>query len=146
MVSSGTLHRVTLVRIDVSEELSASFIRVTRIGELITLAATSNRPTLRRHTEDTILHSHLRENFKSYIAPVCLDVFWGIMPCGSSYNRRFGKHITSILSVYESGKTPNFYYRGITVDYPPHIRIVCKVLEYNRAAMSLRGAVKMEAI
>jgi hypothetical protein len=26
--------RVTLVRIDVSEELSASFIRVTRIGEL----------------------------------------------------------------------------------------------------------------
>jgi hypothetical protein len=28
------LHRVALVRIDVSEELSASFIRVTRIGEL----------------------------------------------------------------------------------------------------------------
>jgi hypothetical protein len=28
------LRRVALVRIDVSEELSASFIRVTRIGEL----------------------------------------------------------------------------------------------------------------
>jgi hypothetical protein len=28
------LRRVTLVRVDVSEELSASFIRVTRIGEL----------------------------------------------------------------------------------------------------------------
>jgi hypothetical protein len=49
-VSSGTLHRVALVRTDVSEEPSASFIRVTRIGELGTaLAATSNRHTLRRN-------------------------------------------------------------------------------------------------
>jgi hypothetical protein len=36
---------------DVSEEFSASFIRVTRIGELgTTLAVTSNRRTLRRNT------------------------------------------------------------------------------------------------
>jgi hypothetical protein len=43
-VSSGTLRRVVLVITDVSEELSASFIRVTRIGELgTTLAVTSNR-------------------------------------------------------------------------------------------------------
>jgi hypothetical protein len=42
------LHRVDLVRTDVSEELSASFIRVTRIGELGTvLAVTSNRNMLR---------------------------------------------------------------------------------------------------
>jgi hypothetical protein len=42
-VSSGILHRVALVRTDVSEELSASFIRVTRIGELgTTLAVTSS--------------------------------------------------------------------------------------------------------
>jgi hypothetical protein len=34
MVSSGMLHRVALVRTDVSDELSASFIRGTRIGEL----------------------------------------------------------------------------------------------------------------
>jgi hypothetical protein len=34
MVSSGMLRRVVLVRTDVSEEPSASFIRVTRIGEL----------------------------------------------------------------------------------------------------------------
>jgi hypothetical protein len=39
MASSGMLHHVALVRTDVSEELSASFIRVTRIGELGTRLA-----------------------------------------------------------------------------------------------------------
>jgi hypothetical protein len=34
MVSSVILRRVALVRTDVTEELSASFISVTRIGEL----------------------------------------------------------------------------------------------------------------
>jgi hypothetical protein len=44
MVSSGMLRRVALVRTDDSEELSASIIRVTRIGELgTTLAVTRNR-------------------------------------------------------------------------------------------------------
>jgi hypothetical protein len=103
MVSSGMLRRVALVRTDVSEEPSASFIRVTRIGELgTTLAATTIRRTLRRLVvaasvvpsspilvtlmkealgssetsiltratrfnipEDTIRHSHRRENLKS---------------------------------------------------------------------------------
>jgi hypothetical protein len=39
MASSGMLRRVALVRTDVSEELSASIIRVTRIGELGTTLA-----------------------------------------------------------------------------------------------------------
>jgi hypothetical protein len=99
MVFSGMLRRVTLVRTDVSEELSASFIRVTRIGELrvflrnvrgllfrasvvpsspilVTLKkealSTSETSVLTRTTrhnipEDTILHSHRRENLKPYI-------------------------------------------------------------------------------
>jgi hypothetical protein len=99
MVSSGMLRRVALVRTDVSEEPSTSFIRVTRIDELGTrkyqvflrsvrrlLVAASvvpsspilvilmkealgssetsvlTRPTRRNIPEDTILHSHCREN------------------------------------------------------------------------------------
>jgi hypothetical protein len=63
------LCRVALVRTDVSEELRASFIRVTKIGELeTTLAITNNQQKLRRNTnfltratwsnipEDAILH------------------------------------------------------------------------------------------
>jgi hypothetical protein len=47
--SSEMLRRVALVRTDVSEELIASTMRVTRIGEVgTTLAVTSNRHTLRR--------------------------------------------------------------------------------------------------
>jgi hypothetical protein len=53
------LRRVALVRTDVSEELSAFFIRVTRIGELgKTLASTSNRRTLQRNTK-LVLVFHL---------------------------------------------------------------------------------------
>jgi hypothetical protein len=39
MVSSGILRRVALVRTDISEGPSASFIRVTRIGEVGTTLA-----------------------------------------------------------------------------------------------------------
>jgi hypothetical protein len=56
MASSGMLRRVALVRTDVSEELSMSIIKVTRIGELgTTVAVTSNRRTLRRNTNSWYL-------------------------------------------------------------------------------------------
>jgi hypothetical protein len=45
---SGMLRSVAVVRTNASEELSASFIRATSIGELrTTLAVTSNRRTPR---------------------------------------------------------------------------------------------------
>jgi hypothetical protein len=109
MASSGTLRRVALLRTDVSDELSASFIRVTRIGEVgTTLVLNSNRRTLRRNSspilvtlmkealsysetsvlrratrrnipEDAILHSHRRENLKSYkrILELLLILYFG---------------------------------------------------------------------
>jgi hypothetical protein len=47
MSSSGMLRHVALVRTNVTEELSASIIRETRIGELGTvLAVSGNRHTL----------------------------------------------------------------------------------------------------
>jgi hypothetical protein len=59
MASSVMLRRVALVRTDVSEELSASFIRVTGIGELgTTLAVTSNRRTLQRNTNVGTYENH----------------------------------------------------------------------------------------
>jgi hypothetical protein len=70
------LRRVALVRTGVSEEPSASFIRVTRIGELGTPGSSETsvltRATPRNIPEDTILHSHRRENLKSYnITALC---------------------------------------------------------------------------
>jgi hypothetical protein len=56
IVSPGMLRRVALVKTYVSKEPGASFIRVTRIGELgTTQAATSNRRTQR--TSKSLAHS-----------------------------------------------------------------------------------------
>jgi hypothetical protein len=53
MPPSGMLCHVALVRKDVSEERTASIIRVTRIDELgMMLAVTSNQCMLRRNTKD----------------------------------------------------------------------------------------------
>jgi hypothetical protein len=92
MASSGMLRRVAIVRTDVSVELSAPFIGVTRIVELgvgfvvtasvvpssqilVTLmnealrfseTSVLTRAARRKVPEDAILHSHRRENFNSY--------------------------------------------------------------------------------
>jgi hypothetical protein len=53
MPSYEMLRRVAFVNTDVSDELSASFIRVTRIGELGTmLAVTSNRRSDSCHPDE----------------------------------------------------------------------------------------------
>jgi hypothetical protein len=57
------LRRVALVGTNVSEEPSASFIKVTTL----VLFRVHRRATRRNIPEDTILHSHRRENLKSYI-------------------------------------------------------------------------------
>jgi hypothetical protein len=82
MVSSGLLHRVALVITKVLEEPGASFIRVTKIGELGTTqmkeapgsseTSVLTRATRCNNPEDAILHSHRRENLKSYIPESCL--------------------------------------------------------------------------
>jgi hypothetical protein len=81
------LHHVALARTDVSEELSASFIRVTRIVvpsspilvtlimEALSSTETSvlTRATWRNIPEDGVLHSHRCENLKSYILHIVND-------------------------------------------------------------------------
>jgi hypothetical protein len=58
MASFKMLRRVALVRTDVSEELSSSFIRGTRIGDLgTTLALSSNRRTMRRNVRANVVPS-----------------------------------------------------------------------------------------
>jgi hypothetical protein len=74
--SSGMLRSVAFVITDFSEEHLASIIRVTTIGVVgIMLTENSSQSTLRRNTRATrrnipeggILHSHRRENLRSYI-------------------------------------------------------------------------------
>jgi hypothetical protein len=75
--------RVALVRIDVSEELSASIIRVTRIGELgTTLAVTSNQrthavfstfPSLHPSSVQILSSAPYSQTHSYYISPLMLE-------------------------------------------------------------------------
>jgi hypothetical protein len=70
MPSSGMLRRVALVSTDVSEQRSASIIRVAIIGALeTTLAVTSNRRTLRRNAKNIFLLSVRRLLVTANVVP-----------------------------------------------------------------------------
>jgi hypothetical protein len=56
MASSGMLRRVALVRTDVSEAPSASFIRVIKIGELGTTLAVTGYLEPKKQLEGTSKH------------------------------------------------------------------------------------------
>jgi hypothetical protein len=80
------LRHVALVRIDVSEELSTSFIRVTRIDELgTTLAVTSNWRMLRRNTKylvpsSPVLVTLMKEVLSSSETQVLTRATWRNIP------------------------------------------------------------------
>jgi hypothetical protein len=77
MVPSGILRRVALARTNVSEKLSASFIRVTRFGELgTTLAVNSYRRTLRRNTK----YAMAPRGFPAKDFPCGVETAIGILP------------------------------------------------------------------
>jgi hypothetical protein len=81
MLSFEMLHRVALVRTDVSEELSPSTIRTTRIGELGTmLAKTSSMRRLQVTTNvvpsSPILVALIMEALSSSETPVLTRATW----------------------------------------------------------------------
>jgi hypothetical protein len=65
------LRRVAVVKTDVLEELSASIIRVSRIGELVTtLAVTSNRRTLFRSVRRLLVTANAVPSSPILITPM----------------------------------------------------------------------------
>jgi hypothetical protein len=77
MASSGMSHRVALVRTDVSEELSASFIGVTRIEELRTMLALTSMPvTASVVPSSSILVTLMKEALLSSETSVFTRVTW----------------------------------------------------------------------
>jgi hypothetical protein len=127
------LGRVALVRTDVTEELSASIIRMTRLRELGTTLALNSvvpsspilvtmikealrssetsiliRSTLLNIPEDTILYSHRREKLKSYKN----FLFWKILETtalGRSNLKGVRHHKTQY---YMKNLTRNSYWRS----------------------------------
>jgi hypothetical protein len=104
---------VALVRTDISEELSASIIRVTKIGELEALAVTSNRRTLRRNTE------------------------W--LCCRDDEGGKFLRNVGSYKShtAYTSQKTPFFIVTAVITSNLAHILSIVSCFSHKSTAVCL---------
>jgi hypothetical protein len=102
LIESVFLHSVLQLLITASAVLT-SLIHFTLMTKAIQSSETSvlTRATRRHIAEDGILHSHRRENIKSYILWSILfevftavtmknGVFWDVTPRVSCENRRFG--------------------------------------------------------
>jgi hypothetical protein len=95
------LRRVVLVRTDISEELSASIIRVTTTGELETMLTLKN------------------------------GVFWDVTPCGSCKNRRFVTLIKEALGASVTSVLPRATRRKIPEDTILHSQRRENLKSYN---------------
>jgi hypothetical protein len=107
MTCSGMLRRVALVRTDVSEELSSSFIRVTRISELeTTLAVTMPRPLVRSRVvpSSPILVALIKGLLSSSETSVLTRATWLNIPEDAilhSYSRETS-NLTTLSFIYTS--------------------------------------------
>jgi hypothetical protein len=80
MASSGMLHRVALVRTDVSEELGPSFIRVARTGELGTTLAVSRLLLTSSVRSSPVLATLMKEAPSSSETSVLTRATWRNIP------------------------------------------------------------------
>jgi hypothetical protein len=108
MASSGLLCRVALVRSDASEELSATIIRVTRIGALGTMSAvTSNRcrllVTANIVPSSSILVTLMMEVLSSCEASVLTRATWRNIPEDAILH----SHHRETLKSYKNEQVPS---------------------------------------
>jgi hypothetical protein len=114
MPSSGTLRRLTLVRTDVSEDPSASFIRVTRICELgTTLAATINRRTLRRNTKSHGVTSQKTPSYQYLFLEDVTEMFQQLQLYIHAYCNNIGFNLPWSTSIITEGIRTVQYSHGL---------------------------------